>query len=110
MAGALLNKPDSDQAVTLIESVEKRRGASADTLQSLERKIAELIDNGETYPVGEQKAFQGVLWIAQTNPNYLPQEMPRDFALYLAMGWKTRGRFTTVTEGLEYIFDNFTFS
>lgn len=109
LVGALTDKPDSELLNTLIEETYTRRGKNGKPLEAVELEIAERLDAGDDYPVGNPEAFQGVMWLAQTDPANLPDPMPRDFALYFAIAWKNQGRFPTVTAGLQSIYDNFQF-
>ncbi len=109
IAAALLDKPDNDMIVRLIEEVYTRRGKTGDPIDAMELEIAQRLDNGEEYPVGNAEAFYGVQWLAQVAPENIPDPMPRDFALYFAIAWKQQGRFPTVEDGVKYIIDNFSF-
>lgn len=109
VAAAILERPDNEMAVKLIEEVYTRRGKTGNPLDAVELEIAERLDDGEDYPMGNQEAFQAALWMAQADPASIPDPMPRDFALYFAIAWKRVGRFATVAEGMRYIFDNFSF-
>jgi hypothetical protein len=109
VAAAILERPDNEMVVRLIEEVYTRRGKTGSALDAVELEIAERIDDGIDYPVGNQEAFQGVLWLAQADPANIPDPMPRDFALYFAIAWKRMGRFPTVVDAMKYIFANFEF-
>lgn len=106
LAGALTNQPDDSIVISLIEDAYTRRGQTGQPLDAIELEIAERLDAGVDYPLGNEQAFQGVLWLAQTDPVNLPSPMPRDFALYFAIAWKSQGRYATVAEGLQFIYDN----
>lgn len=110
LAGALTENPDDGVVNSLIEETYTRRGQSGDALQAIELEIAERLDNGEDYPLGNEQAFQGVLWLSQTDAANLPDPMPKEFALYFAIAWQMQGKHSTVTEGLQFIYNNFTLS
>lgn len=109
LAGAILDKVDSDLAASLVEAAYTERGKSGEALDAVEKLIANEIDNGQSYPIGNAEAFAGVQWIAMTDPASLPNPMPRAYALYFAIAWQKSGRYGTVSEGLTYILTNFNF-
>ena len=107
IAGAVTDKPDSEMGTRLLEELYTRRGKTGDALDAVELEIAERIDAGEEYPVGNQEAFQGVMWLAQVGPENLPNPIPRDFVLYFAIAWKQQGRYPTVEDAVKFLLDNF---
>ena len=109
VAGALLEKSDNELSVRLLEEVYTRRGKTGEPINAVELEIAERLDEGEEYPIGNHEAFQGVMWLAQTDPANIPDPMPRDFALYFAIAWKRQGRFETHVAALNHVIDNFAF-
>lgn len=110
-SGAVLSKPDTDVASVAIDAVytEKEANPTFSLIDWFELAIAAQMDNGEAYPIGDQNAFRGAQWLAQGNILSLPNPMPRDFVLYLAMAYKQEGKSDSVRDTVLQLIDNYEF-
>lgn len=99
-SGAVLGTPDTNVASQAIEAIynEKESNPSFNLIDWVELAIAGQIDLGHTYPLGDDNAYRGAQWLAQMNILALPNPMPRDFVLYLAIASVAEGKSTSVRD------------
>lgn len=98
LSGGVLSKTDDDVTSQALEIayIEKAENPTFKPIDWIELAIAKRIDAGEQYPIGDVYIFRGAEWIAQMDISTLPNPMPRDFVLYLAMAAVLEGKSTSV--------------
>jgi hypothetical protein len=111
LASAVLDVSDLDiTAEVLDRSYLQWLGTSADPpLNAVELLISKKVDDGEEYPGLGSPVWHSIEWVSQTDLALLPNSIPRELALHLAMALKVDGQYATMVLALEDIFATKTF-
>jgi hypothetical protein len=105
LAAALLDKPDNDALVNVIEEAFSiyYGNKARQPLDALELMIAGKVDGGGKLPISNPEGFGAAQWIAQVGTSNLPSPIPRGFVLYLAKAMADEHQYPTMTAALKDI-------
>jgi hypothetical protein len=112
LTGSILDKPDGDDLATCIDDLFVTwLGASDDPwVDTIERKIAQLVDSGSTLPVTNTEMLGFAQWFAAvTDLADIPSPMPRQAVLYLAKGLRDNGKYSSMLSAINDILSTKTF-
>lgn len=106
LAGALLDLPDGDAFASDVDDIFTTWLGSSATLwvDTIERKIAQVIDGGSALPVSNEEAFGFAQWFASSaDLSDVPNPMPRAAVLYLAKALHDCGKYASVLAAMNAI-------